>query len=216
LIRSKGLHALWTGRGIVDAKGSAGCACRGRPLERRTALKLALGMALGLDMAPRALAQDAGPAGARPQAGDQLVFADGRRKGEVIAVADVAPGGPQVNAFACDPRSKLIREGSRLNKILLVRSDPESLGEETRKRAVEGIAAYSAICTHQGCEVGAWDARAKFLWCPCHDSKFDPRDNGRVVGGPAPRRLSALPLTLVDRVLTVAGGFSGPVGLQNR
>jgi len=179
-------------------------------------LKWALGVVLGLDLVPDAIAQNVDPRGMRPQPGDQLVFADGTRNGEIISVNDVQPGGPQVNAFAFEPRSKLIRDGSRLNKILLVRSDPESLSDETRARAAEGVAAYSAICTHQGCEVGTWESQTKLLWCPCHDSKYDPRDNGRVVGGPAPKRLAALPLKLVDGALTVAGGFTGPVGFQNR
>ena len=187
-----------------------------QPLERRSALKLALGVVLGLDLAPRAMAQDADPRNIRPQPGDRLAFADGARRGEIISVADVQPGGPQLNAFPVDPRSMQIRDGSRLNKILLVRFDPESLGEETRRRAVDGVAAYSAICTHQGCEVGAWDAETKTLWCPCHDSKYDPRENGRVVGGPAPKRLAALPLKLEDGVLSIAGSFTGPVGFQTR
>jgi len=195
---------------------SARCACCIQPLERRTALKLALGVMLGMDVPPYAIAQAPDQSSARPQPGDQLVFAEGTRQGEIIAVADIRPGGPQVNAFALEPRNKLIRDGSRLNKILVVHSDPESLSEETRKRAVEGVAAYSAICTHQGCEVGTWDAQTKLLWCPCHDSKYDPRDNGRVVSGPAPKRLAALPLKLVEGTLTVAGGFTGPVGFQNR
>src|SRR5258707_297572 len=33
---------------------------------------------------------------------------------------------------------------------------------------------------------------------------------------PAATRLAALPLKLVDGALTVAGGFTGPVGFQNR
>jgi len=200
----------------VDAHKTDTRACCNRLLERRSALKLAAGLVLGLDLASHAIAQDAGQSSARPQPGDQLVFADGARKGEIISLADVPPGGPQINAFALEPKARLVRDGSRLNKILLVHSDPSSLSEETRKRAVEGVAAYSAVCTHQGCEVATWDAQSKLLWCPCHDSKFDPRDNGRVVGGPAPKRIAALPLKLVDGALTVAGGFTGPVGFQNR
>jgi Rieske Fe-S protein len=199
----------------VDHK-SAGCICCIEPLNRRTAFKLALGLVLGFDLALRADAQDVDLKSIRPQPGDQLVFADGERRGAIISAADIQPGGPQVNAFPVDPRIGLIRDGSRLNKILLVRSDPESFSEETRRRAVDGVAAYSAICTHQGCEVGAWDVQTKTLWCPCHDSKYDPRENGRVVGGPAPKRLAALPLKMVDGALTVAGGFTGPVGFQNR
>ena len=194
---------------------SAECGCC-KPLERRTALKMALGVALGVDFISRATAQNDDPRNVRPQPGDRLVFAEGERRGNIIAVADLLSGGPPVYAFPMDPGSQLIRDGSRLNKILLVRCDQESLNEETRLRAVDGIAAYSSICTHQGCEVGAWDADTKTLWCPCHDSKYDPRESGRVVVGPAPKRLAALPLKLVDGVLAVAAGFSGPVGFQNR
>ncbi len=190
--------------------------CGGKPIERRTALKMAFGVALGLDFTSHATAQSDDPRNVRPQPNDRLVFADGDRKGNTISAADLLSGGTQVHAFPMDPGSHLIRDGSRLNKILLIRCDHESLSEETRARAVDGIAAYSAVCTHQGCEVGAWDAETKTLWCPCHDSKFDPRENGRVVGGPAPKRLAALPLKLVDGTLAVAGAFSGPVGFQNR
>lgn len=186
------------------------------PLKRRTALKMALGAVLGIELAPFATAQSADPASARPQPGDQLVFADGERQGKLIAAADLTPGGPQIFAFPLDPASGTVRSGSRLNKILLIRSDPEGLSEETRRRAADGVSAYSAICTHQGCEITTWEAETKTLWCPCHDSKFDPRESGRVVGGPALKRLAALPLKLVDGVLAVAAGFSGPVGIQNR
>ena len=194
---------------------STECGCC-RSIGRRTALKVALGVVVGLDLAPIATAQNVDASSLRPQPGDHVVFADGERRGNIISVADLPLGGPQVNAFAADPVSRLVRDGSRLNKILLVRSDPETLNEETRRRAVDGITAYSAICTHQGCEVTAWDVEMKAMWCPCHDSKYDPREGGRVVGGPAPKRLAALPLKSVDGVLTVAAGFSGPVGFQTR
>jgi len=177
---------------------------------------MALGVVFGLDLAPLAMAQNVDVRSLRPQPGDQLVHSDGERRGNIISVAELPLGGPQVYAFPLDPASRLVRDGSRLNRILLVRCDPNSLNEETNRRAVDGITAYSAICTHQGCDVGAWDDQTKTLWCPCHDSKYDPRESARVVGGPAPKRLAALPLKLVDGVLTVAAGFSGPVGFQIR
>jgi Rieske Fe-S protein len=194
---------------------SGECRCC-RSIDRRTALKLTLGAVVGLDLAPIATAQNVDASAIRPQPGDHLVFADGERRGNVISAADLQIGGPQVHAFPADPVAQLVRDGSRLNKILLLRSDPQTLSEETRRRAVDGITAYSAICTHQGCEVTAWDVEMKAMWCPCHDSKYDPREGGRVVGGPAPKRLAALPLKSVDGVLTVAAGFSGPVGFQTR
>jgi Rieske Fe-S protein len=183
--------------------------------ERRTALKAALGLALGLKLADAA-AQESDPRNARPRDGDLLVFAEGDRQGEIIKPQDPPLGGPHVKAFPIGPRSKVVRDGSRLNTILLVRFDPAQLSEQSRARAADGIVAYSAICTHQGCEASAWDAEAKTLWCPCHDSKFDLRENGRVVSGPAPRRLAALPLGVQGDVLIVAGGFTGPVGPKTR
>jgi rieske iron-sulfur protein len=198
----------------VDRKPGA-CGCRG-PIERRAALKLALGALLGLDGARFAVAQNVDPRGMRPQPGDRLVFADGERQGNVVSAADLQSAGSQVLAFPSDAASRVVRDGSRLNKILLIRCDPATLNDETRRRAVEGITAYSAICTHQGCDVTAWDAQIQALWCPCHDSKYDPRESGRVVHGPAPKRLAALPLKLVDGQLVVAAGFSGAVGFQTR
>ena len=53
--------------------------------------------------------------------------------------------------------------------------------------------AYSAVCTHAGCIVAYDSARAELV-CPCHGSVYDPRRGARVVAGPAPRPLSAVPL----------------------
>ena len=52
--------------------------------------------------------------------------------------------------------------------------------------------AISAICTHLGCTVAAQEGGGFF--CPCHGSRFDP--NGAVVGGPAPRPLVHLELSV--------------------
>ncbi len=186
-----------------------------QPINRRNAIKLALGLALAVELAPRVEAADDDARSLRPQPGDQLVFSEGERHGAVISAADIQIDRPQLHALPLDPRSGLIRDGSRLNKILLVRLLPESLSEDTRRRSVDGVVAYSAICTHQGCEVGAWDAESRNLWCACHDSKYDPKDGARVTGGPAPRRLATLPLKNVDGMLTVAASFTGPVGFQN-
>lgn len=53
----------------------------------------------------------------------------------------------------------------------------------------ETVRAYSAICTHQGCIVGASDDPKEAFTCPCHSSKFD-KTTGEVIAGPA-----QLPLT---------------------
>jgi rieske iron-sulfur protein len=187
-----------------------------RPLGRRVALGVCLGLALGLGFGRRSAGAVVDPRLDRPRPGDQLVFIDGERAGRVIEPGELPLGGPRVLAFPFEPATETVRDGSRLNEVLVLRLDPATLSAETQARAADGIVAYSAICTHQGCEAVAWDALAKTFWCPCHDSKYDPRDNGRVVAGPAPRRLAALPLQLVGGRLTVAAGFSGPVGGQTR
>ena len=52
------------------------------------------------------------------------------------------------------------------------------------------------------------------LYCPCHFTKYDPRDGAAVIDGPAPRPLPALPLKIVDGKLTVAGPFTARVAFQ--
>jgi Rieske Fe-S protein len=133
----------------------------------------------------------------------------------VIGPDDVDPEGSPIFAFPMDADSRHIASESRLNEVILVRLEPADLSEESASRSALGIVAYSAVCTHTGCEVSDWEEDTKRLKCPCHDSEFDPSDNGRVVGGPAPLRLAALPLRVADGVLSVAGGFSGPLGAQD-
>jgi rieske iron-sulfur protein len=113
-----------------------------------------------------------------------------------------------------DPGSKMLRSGSRLNRVLLVRLDPDKFSPETRSRAVDGIVAYSAICTHNGCEVTEWISDEQLLFCPCHESKFAPKDGGRVVDGPAPRMLPALPLNHVEKKQVVAKPFTARITFE--
>jgi thiosulfate dehydrogenase [quinone] large subunit len=53
--------------------------------------------------------------------------------------------------------------------------------------------AYSAICTHAGCQV-QFDPSARDIACPCHGAVFDPYNNAQVVGGPAPYPLQKVPI----------------------
>ena len=75
--------------------------------------------------------------------------------------------------------------------------------------------AFSAICTHQGCDVSQWKPENKMLLCVCHRSEFDPKDKAAVTFGPAPRRLPMMPLKLVEGQLQVAGGFRGKPGFKD-
>ena len=182
---------------------------------RRRVLRLALSVGLCLPGATLARAQDVDPRKARPQANDRFVFARGSRKGEAITLADLLLGGPPLIAFPIDPASKIVRDGSRLNEVLLVRLESTDFSTETRARAADGtVVAYSAVCTHTGCDEWDWQRVSGTIKCPCHFSEFDLKDSARVMNGPAPRRLPALPLTIVDGVPVVAGGFVGRPGFE--
>jgi Rieske Fe-S protein len=111
-----------------------------------------------------------------------------------------------------EPAAKLVRNGSRLNKVLLVRLDPVSLVGATKDHAADGVVAYTAICPHTGCDVTGWLAEQQILECPCHSSQYNPREGGTVMAGPAPRALPALPLKIVDGKLMVARPFTSRVG----
>ena len=56
----------------------------------------------------------------------------------------------------------------------------------------DGLYAISAVCTHLGCIVSTQEEGGFF--CPCHGSRFDAE--GNVVGGPAPRPLMYLDLSI--------------------
>ena len=180
--------------------------------DRRALLKATLGLGLVFRRVSVAAADD--PKIARPQSGDRLVFAFGDRAGQIIKPEDLPLGGPQQLAYSMDPETKVIRDGSLLNQVALVRLDPTQLSADTVEFAAQGVVAYSAICTHQGCLVSMWKADAKALFCSCHAAQFDPKDRARVINGPAPRRLPVLPLRVVDGMLIAAGEFVGTVGGQ--
>lgn len=108
------------------------CYCAAPCPERRTWLKSVLSVLMALPFADVALAQGRGPAKARPQAGDQFVFAGGERQDKRVTPADVQVGASPVLAYPIDPQTQVIRNGSRLNQIVFVRVDPAQIAERTR------------------------------------------------------------------------------------
>ncbi len=197
------------------AGGEVSCEkCRRRADKRRAMLRTALGLGASLPFFNILQAAGTSPKTERPTVGDQFVFVEGERKGEVVRPEDLALGGPQQLTYPMDPGSKIVRDGSRLNQVVLVRLDPAQLTPDTRANAAEGVVGYSAICTHQGCDVSQWKIDTKVLLCVCHGSEFDPRDRAKVVAGPAPRRLAILPIKIEEDVLVVADSFKGRVGFS--
>jgi rieske iron-sulfur protein len=188
----------------VRAVGSGECrlsACQ-LPLSRREVLAAASVLGVGA-------AAVAETADERPQEGDYLVAIDAANS-DGLSPSNI--GGPTI-AWPMEPAARLVRNGSRLNKVLLVRLDPATLVGPTRERAADGIVAYSAICPHAGCEVSGWIDDQKILECPCHNSKYNPREGAAIVDGPTTRGLAALPLKIIDNKLVVAKPFIGRLGI---
>ena len=191
-----------------DAKPRCTCSPSDDPTRRDVlaAAPIALGMTLVLPGA--AIAQGENE---RAKVGDVFIPIDGGGHGP-IEPRDVPTGGPLMFAWPMEPATGLVRKGSRLNKVLLLRLDPAMLEGATRDHAADGVVAYTAICPHTGCDVTDWLAGPKLLECPCHNSQYNPRADGALVAGPAPRPLPALPLKIADGKLMVAKPFTSRVG----
>lgn len=138
-----------------------------------------------------------------PIYGDEIPLVDGN--GDRIMESRLSEG-EQLTVFP-EPRP-----GLEDAPTLLVRFPESDYGGETNMAfTAGGYAAYSKVCTHAGCMV---DDRENSTWvCPCHYGKFNPKSGASVVGGPAPRPLPQLPITISsDGYLIATGDFEGPIG----
>jgi Rieske Fe-S protein len=171
-------------------------------MNRRTLLLVGVGLAFAQSEA----------ASSRPQPGDLFVKA-GDGSTTPLTPRDIPSAAAQTLAWPMAPDGT-VRSGSRLNQVILVHLEPDTLSAETRARAAGGVVAYTSICTHTGCDVDDWEPNQRLLACQCHSSQFDPRDGAKVIDGPAPRPLPALPLKLVDGKLAVAQPFTAPIAFE--
>jgi rieske iron-sulfur protein len=176
----------------------------GHGVRRRDVLLGGLGFGLVAALEPAAHAQD-DPAAMRPKPGDLLVR-DGDASKTPMTLADIVADAKPLNAWAMDPVDRTVRNASRFNRLVVVRAGPGD----------SDVFAHTVICTHDGCDVTDWFADEHVLICPCHFSKFDPKDGGRVTGGPAPRALPALPLAVADGKLVVSAPFTSKVGFESQ
>lgn len=133
--------------------------------------------------------------------GIALVDGDGNRIEE-----DRLSEGEQLTVFP-EPRP-----GLEDAPTLLVRFAEDDYGGETNLEfTVSGYAAFSKVCTHAGCMVANRDGDT--LVCPCHSGLFDPLSGAAVVGGPPPRALPQLPITVSsDGELIAIGDFEEGIG----
>lgn len=181
-------------------------------LERRKWLKRSA-LAIGALGAVPAIAAKKNDPRKQPAAiGDELWFPSWENDGRRLELADLVVGAPPLLVYPRDPVSGVVRERSRLNQILVMRFGLDDLAADDPVRQLDGIVAYSGLCTHTACAVSEWNGESRLLLCPCHGSEFDPLDAGKRINGPATRSLPGLPLALKDNYLVIAGAFTSKVG----
>jgi menaquinol-cytochrome c reductase iron-sulfur subunit len=80
------------------------------------------------------------------------------------------------------------------------------------KQADGQMTVFSPMCTHLGCGYH-WEGSERKFKCPCHGSVYDI--TGKVLAGPAPRQLDALPAKVEEgRLLVVYKEFKTGVAAQ--
>jgi hypothetical protein len=181
-----------------------------RRIGRRAAIELGLGLALtpGLTLAQTDAAHE------RPHEGDVLV-AVGATPPAPLKPDDLTLDAKQTFAWPMDPTTSTVRNGSRLNKVLLLRPAPEGFDPETKERAADGVVAYSAICVHTGCDVTNWHPDRQLL------PRALPLSSGSRHGTRSgwlamPVSLSAQPPTVCLLMVRRAMTTWGPDGLSER
>lgn len=103
------------------------------------------------------------------------------------APALAAPGGTELGAAADVP----VGGGKVFADKQVVVTQP----------AAGTFAAFSAVCTHQGCTVDT--VADGTINCPCHGSKFKIAD-GSVANGPAAKALDKKTVTVANGKITLA------------
>ncbi|HWV27677.1 MAG TPA: Rieske 2Fe-2S domain-containing protein [Aeromicrobium sp.] len=178
---------------------------------RRPMIVRSLGLALGaLGVPAVVMLRDLGPL---PYGHTETVWKKGMRVVVDVTGRPIKPGdmrvGDLINAepsvfFETDEDGNRIFHGTELMQakakaaVIVVRMRPEAITPKKGREnwGVDGILAYSKICTHVGCPISLWEQQTHHLLCPCHQSTFDLADNGKVVFGPAARPLPQLPLAV--------------------
>lgn len=143
-----------------------------------------------------------------PQPGDKLFHTRWRRgirlqrpDGELVHPDDINENGI-VTVF---PEGSI---GDSQSMAVLIRLPP-GVGNAP----LQGLVAYSKMCTHAGCPVALYRSQFHRLVCPCHQSAFDAANDAQVISGPADHALPRLPLQInPDGYLAAAGDFPDPVG----
>ena len=106
---------------------------------------------------------------------------------KVAGVNSLPLGEPFKLTFASQTISAYIRE-TVLRNVWVIKHSPAE------------VTVYSPICPHLGCEYN-WNPQSHHFECPCHGSVY--AEDGRVLGGPAPRPLDTLPIQVKEGELYI-------------
>lgn len=151
------------------------------------------------------------PPGA-PERHDSFVYTDGPNKGKDVMLADIVLDAPPITVQAKD-EAGAVRESEKAT-VLLYRVAPEKIPDDIRGDTVDGVIAYSALCTHQGCMVSGWDAPTKQFICPCHTGLFDPLKGGLNTAGAPTRALPQIPLKEHDGKVVIGDAIVSWIGVK--
>ena len=132
-----------------------------------------------------------------------------------LTPGDMPLGAAQTLAWAMDPADGTVRSGSRLNQVILLRLDPghaepgdTRAGGGRRGRVHVNLHAHRLRRRRLAADRTSAGAASVI-------SRSSIRGTAaKVVDGPAPRPLPALPLKIVDGKLVVAQPFTAPIGFE--
>jgi len=200
---------------VVTVKEQAGSAGLGR----RSLIKRSLGLALGLvGVSPLLLLRDLGPLPKKAlsttnwKAGTRLVVDP---SGQPIKPSDLEVGSVAQVLPELPAGTERTLENTGTDAVLLIRLRPEDFNLDAKRLSwtLDGIIAFSKICSHMGCAVALYEQQTHHLLCPCHQSTFDVTRAAKVIFGPAARPLPQLAITVdADGYLVAQQGFTEPIG----
>jgi len=152
-----------------------------------------------------------------PQVGDVFVFTSGPKKDSVVMVDDVVLDAAPLTVMPKDPNGA-VRDGDNFT-TLLYRVAKDKVPADMAPDTIDGLMAYSAVCTHQGCLMTeihkASEAVNAFGFiCPCHDAIFDPLQEGKNTGGATSATLAYFPIKSDGGKIVVSGLPSAHVGIK--
>jgi Rieske Fe-S protein len=152
-----------------------------------------------------------------PQIGDVFVFTAGPKKGSVVMVDDVVLDAAPLTVMPKDPNGA-VRDGDNFT-TLLYRISKDKTPADMLPDTIDGLAAWSAVCTHQGCLLTdihqkSTAVNAFGFICPCHDAIFDPTQEGKNTGGATSATLAYFPIKSDGGKIVVSGLPSEHVGVK--